>query len=304
MTTVAIRTLVFSRRIYNWHPCKFHCHNHELVFCREFFYWFCVQKIIVCAENRSKYSIRDSESSSHFCMVFAPLYTRPKTSLFFTACSDVRKNIPPPPNAIGLIPELYTNFQFLFEFWNLSLQVVVEDCHFTLGVVAGFEIRCLPVLSRLLKGDDLAVRTASGEAIALLYEVTNFLSSTAGAADDDDDGDSEDTGAVKESVRTSSEKPASSKSAMSVVGKALEAQEAHVMEQMKSLSVHAGGKGQPRKERAMQRSAFRELLATIEVRNQLLMNQPTISIYKRGKKNAFFQVKSHGEGIHILVWKN
>ncbi|CAK9190746.1 unnamed protein product [Sphagnum troendelagicum] len=122
---------------------------------------------------------------------------------------------------------------------------------------------CLPVLSRLLKGDDLAVRTASGEAIALLYEVTNFLS-TAGAADDDDDGDSEDTGAVKESVRTSSEKPASSKSAMSVVGKALEAQEAHVMEQMKSLSVHAGGKGQPRKERAMQRSAFRELLATIE----------------------------------------
>ncbi len=168
-------------------------------------------------------------------------------------------------------------------------------------MVAGFEIRCLPVLSRLLKGDDLAVRTASGEAIALLYEVTNFLSFTAGAADDDDDGDSEDTGVVKESVRTSSEKLATSKSAMSVVGKALEAQEAHVMEQMKSLSVHAGGKGQPRKERAMQRSAFRELLATIEVRNRLLMIQPTISIYKRGKKNAFFLVKSHGEGIHILL---
>jgi hypothetical protein len=74
-----------------------------------------VSQKIVCAENRSKYSTRDSESSSHFCMVFAPLYTRPKTSLFFTACSDVRKNIPP-PNAIGLIPELYTNFQFLFEF--------------------------------------------------------------------------------------------------------------------------------------------------------------------------------------------
>lgn len=37
------------------------------------------------------------------------------------------------------------------------------------------------------------------------------------------------------------------------------------MEQMKALSVHAAGKGQPRKERAVQRSAFRELLAAIEV---------------------------------------
>lgn len=41
--------------------------------------------------------------------------------------------------------------------------------------------------------------------------------------------------------------------------------EDEVVEQMKALSVHAGGKGQPKKERAVQRSSFRELLASIEV---------------------------------------
>lgn len=40
--------------------------------------------------------------------------------------------------------------------------------------------------------------------------------------------------------------------------------EDEVVEQMKTLSVHAGGKGQPKKERAVQRSSFRELLAAIE----------------------------------------
>lgn len=44
--------------------------------------------------------------------------------------------------------------------------------------------RSLPVLSGLLKNDDLGVRTAAGEAIALLYELTD---SSASAEDDADD---------------------------------------------------------------------------------------------------------------------
>lgn len=48
--------------------------------------------------------------------------------------------------------------------------------------------RSLPVLSGLLKNDDLGVRTAAGEAIALLYELTD----TSGASEEDAEDSAED----------------------------------------------------------------------------------------------------------------
>lgn len=46
--------------------------------------------------------------------------------------------------------------------------------------------RSLPVLSGLLKNDDLAVRTAAGEAIALLYELTDTSAATEEEVEDTD----------------------------------------------------------------------------------------------------------------------
>ena len=99
--------------------------------------------------------------------------------------------------------------------------------------------RSLPVLSSLLKNDDLGVRTAAGEAIALLYEITNTSASTEEDAEDSAD---DEVPVAKATIP-----------------------EDQVVEQMKALSVHAAGKGAPKKERAVQRSSFRELLASIEV---------------------------------------
>jgi hypothetical protein len=99
--------------------------------------------------------------------------------------------------------------------------------------------RSLPVLSRLLKNDDLDVRTAAGESIALLYEMTDSAPSTEEDAEDSAD---DEVPVARATIP-----------------------EDQVVEQMKALSVHAGGKGAPKKERAVQRSSFRELLASIEV---------------------------------------
>lgn len=96
----------------------------------------------------------------------------------------------------------------------------------------------LPVLSRLLKNDDLDVRTAAGESIALLYEMTDSAPSTEEDAEDSAD---DEVPVARATIP-----------------------EDQVVEQMKALSVHAGGKGAPKKERAVQRSSFRELLASIE----------------------------------------
>jgi hypothetical protein len=93
--------------------------------------------------------------------------------------------------------------------------------------------RSLPVLSRLLKNDDLDVRTAAGESIALLYEMTDSAPSTEEDAEDSAD---DEVPVARATIP-----------------------EDQVVEQMKA------GKGAPKKERAVQRSSFRELLASIEV---------------------------------------
>lgn len=55
----------------------------------------------------------------------------------------------------------YEGMSSISESWGLLL----TDC--------SWNCRSLPVLSSLLNSEDLALRTAAGESIALLYEMTN-----------------------------------------------------------------------------------------------------------------------------------
>jgi len=121
--------------------------------------------------------------------------------------------------------------------WSLLLSTVDSQ-----KVSSGHLQSSLPVLSGLLKNDDLGVRTAAGEAIALLYELTD---TSAGTEEEVEDTDVDELPPVSNVARAT-------------------IPEDEVVEQMKALSVHAAGKGQPKKERAVQRSSFRELLASIE----------------------------------------
>ncbi|BBN11875.1 hypothetical protein MPTK1_5g15480 [Marchantia polymorpha subsp. ruderalis] len=112
----------------------------------------------------------------------------------------------------------------------------------------------LPTLSMLLRDDDLAVRTATGEALALLYEATKHLLLDIPVADD-----------LKSDIpELASTKPQTIHKLTVAGGKAMEAKEAQVVEQMKALSVQGGGKGQSKKERYAQRASFRDILTTIE----------------------------------------
>ncbi|OAE23943.1 hypothetical protein AXG93_1217s1550 [Marchantia polymorpha subsp. ruderalis] len=113
----------------------------------------------------------------------------------------------------------------------------------------------LPTLSMLLRDDDLAVRTATGEALALLYEATKHLLLDIPVADD-----------LKSDIpELASTKPQTIHKLTVAGGKAMEAKEAQVVEQMKALSVQGGGKGQSKKERYAQRASFRDILTTIEL---------------------------------------
>eukprot|EP00249_Psilotum_nudum_P013161 c24187_g1_i1 orf=562-1887(+) len=98
----------------------------------------------------------------------------------------------------------------------------------------------LPTLSSLLDGEDQAVRVAVGEAIALFYETKNETMMRKNAfPTDSDSGD-----------------------ASTLSGKSFEAKEMQAIERIRSLAVEAGGKGHSSKR--MQRSSFKEILATIE----------------------------------------
>ncbi|KAG0581705.1 hypothetical protein M758_3G009800 [Ceratodon purpureus] len=150
-------------------------------------------------------------------------------------------NVPPGPVKVSALVA-----------WSLLLSTVdarkVSSHHLS---------KSLPVLSNLLKNDDLGVRTAAGEAIALLYEMTD---SSAPTEDDAEDSEDHEVPIARATIP-----------------------EDEVVEQMKALSVHAGGKGAPKKERAVQRSSFRELLASIE--NGVA---PQVSVKLQGGKTLKF----------------
>lgn len=81
-----------------------------------------------------------------------------------------------------------------------------------------YRIRSLPTLSMLLRDDDLAVRTATGEALALLYEATKHLLLDIPVADD-----------LKSDIpELASTKPQTIHKLTVAGGKAMEAKEAQV----------------------------------------------------------------------------
>ncbi|KAJ7284270.1 hypothetical protein O6H91_06G084000 [Diphasiastrum complanatum] len=102
----------------------------------------------------------------------------------------------------------------------------------------------LPTLSSLLEAADLDVQKAAGEAIALIFET----------------GSSNEQSIAYVTLDSES----FSRPSPSLTVKSRKANEAHVFEQMKALSVEAGGKGCAKKEKSAQRSSFRELFASIQ----------------------------------------
>lgn len=132
--------------------------------------------------------------------------------------------------------------------------------------VAGYPgSREVKTLASLLGDADLAVRTAAGEAIAVLHEAhaeafaDAFSDSDAGGPSDDDGLPAvpEEAGVVDEEV----------------------------VEQMRALSVQST-KRRSKKERLSQRTSFREILASIESGTV-----PTVSMKLM-----------HGDSLHISTW--
>eukprot|EP00244_Chara_vulgaris_P010413 TRINITY_DN4791_c0_g1_i3.p1 TRINITY_DN4791_c0_g1~~TRINITY_DN4791_c0_g1_i3.p1 ORF type:complete len:459 (+),score=80.70 TRINITY_DN4791_c0_g1_i3:709-2085(+) len=134
--------------------------------------------------------------------------------------------------------------------WSLLLSTLVPR-----KIASDYLERALPVLSALLNNENLAIRTAAGEAIALLYETTSSLNRDDSSDSDGSfvDGPVVDLGSangVSEAKQGSTEKQFAIK-------------QVAVVEQMRALSVQ-GSKHQSKRERAAQRTSFRELLATVE----------------------------------------
>eukprot|EP01018_Ginkgo_biloba_P014660 Gb_38536 [translate_table: standard] len=105
----------------------------------------------------------------------------------------------------------------------------------------------LPTLSSLLKMDDRAVRIAAGEAIALMFETSSLMEQKGGDScyTDSDSFDCQNHESLEKL-------PSFDELQMSV------------LEQMKELSIEAGGKGSSKKDLNTQRSYFREILASVE----------------------------------------
>ncbi|KAJ7542631.1 hypothetical protein O6H91_09G004000 [Diphasiastrum complanatum] len=98
----------------------------------------------------------------------------------------------------------------------------------------------LSSLSTLLDTGSLEIQRAAGEAIALIYEMYNSNKH------------------MEDSFQHSVSDNATD------VNKIMQAREDQLLEQMKALSIEAGGKGHSRKEISLQRSSFRGLVASIE----------------------------------------
>lgn len=94
------------------------------------------------------------------------------------------------------------------------------------------------MLSLLLESQDMAVRRVAGEAAATLYEAIYDGVDTGGCDTESTDSSIPDLEEVTKD---------------------------QVLHQMKTLSVSSTKKFQTRKERALQRKSFRQLLTTLEV---------------------------------------
>eukprot|EP00252_Welwitschia_mirabilis_P005038 TRINITY_DN1544_c0_g1_i1.p1 TRINITY_DN1544_c0_g1~~TRINITY_DN1544_c0_g1_i1.p1 ORF type:complete len:423 (-),score=97.49 TRINITY_DN1544_c0_g1_i1:242-1510(-) len=106
-----------------------------------------------------------------------------------------------------------------------------------------FTEKCLPVLSSLLDAESRAVRIAAGEAIAVIFEAINS---------------DETPGCWNKGFSDMDEHPNQTGSF------SLRNMEKKILEQMKELSVEASGKGSSKKDLNVQKSSFRDFLASIE----------------------------------------
>lgn len=104
--------------------------------------------------------------------------------------------------------------------------------------------RSISYLSTLLDKDDRSVRIAAGEALALIFEIGN-LEKFAAAAKGPSDNSSHD-GNYSELTQ-------------------LQGLRAKILNQVRSLSVEAGGKGSAKKDLNNQRNTFRDIQDFLEV---------------------------------------
>jgi len=117
--------------------------------------------------------------------------------------------------------------------WTLLLSTLMP-----LQIPTALLTSSFPVLSLLLESQDMAVRRAAGEAAATLYEAIYDGADTGGCDTESTDSSIPDLEEVTKD---------------------------QVLHQMKTLSVSSTKKFQTRKERALQRKSFRQLLTTLEV---------------------------------------
>lgn len=105
--------------------------------------------------------------------------------------------------------------------------------------------RSISYFSTLLDKDDRAVRIAAGEALALIFEVGSLEKFSV-----EDKGSSD----------SSTDEANKSKDILHIQGL-----RAKVLNQVRSLSVEAGGKGSAKKDLNSQRNTFRDILEFLEV---------------------------------------
>lgn len=104
--------------------------------------------------------------------------------------------------------------------------------------------RSISYLSTLLDKDDRAVRIAAGEAIALIFEIASLKLFSGESLDDNLDVEGKVT-------------PGAFASLLALRGK--------ILQQVKTLSVEASGKGLAKKDLSSQRNLFRDIVDYIEV---------------------------------------
>eukprot|EP01018_Ginkgo_biloba_P024436 Gb_20292 [translate_table: standard] len=126
--------------------------------------------------------------------------------------------------------------------WAFLLTTVPRQC-----IERHYLEEKLSLLSSLLDMDDQAIRKAVGEAIALLFEISSLMN-----LHEDEFNNFSSDGVDKENTHYPTQLPS-----MNVL-------QAKVTEQMKALSIEAGGKRTSRKDLNFQRSSFRDFLASVK----------------------------------------
>lgn len=126
--------------------------------------------------------------------------------------------------------------------WSLRLKIVFDLVTLLFSIANDGKCRSISYLSSLLDKEDRSVRIAAGEALALIFEIGSFEKFSSS-----EDGSIQGGNKPRESIVH------------------IQGLRAKVLNQVRSLSVEAGGKGTGKKDLNSQRNLFKDVLEFLEV---------------------------------------